>query len=203
MIDPQAQANKWMRKRGQHLAAQLEAAWKPAAPAKASAGGAVQNKAPPKIVNPFKVIKATHPKLLLLLEACIRNGHELVIENIGENLDPILEPVLQKAYFVNQGRIQIHLGDQDIDYDLNFRLSFTTKLANPHYLPEISIKVLLINFTVTPDGLEEQLLATVTGCSFSTDILICSGQFFPKLGFLNFEKCYSFLFGSLCKMDNF
>ena len=37
----------------------------------------------------------------------------------------------------------------------------TTKLANPHYLPETAIKVSLINFTVTPSGLEEQLLSMV------------------------------------------
>jgi dynein heavy chain len=37
----------------------------------------------------------------------------------------------------------------------------TTKMANPHYLPEIFIKVTMINFTVTKHGLIEQLLATV------------------------------------------
>lgn len=34
-------------------------------------------------------------------------------------------------------------------------------MANPHYLPEICIKVALINFTVTPEGLEDQLLVEV------------------------------------------
>ena len=34
----------------------------------------------------------------------------------------------------------------------------TTKLANPHYLPEVCIKVTIINFTVTKSGLEDQLL---------------------------------------------
>jgi len=37
----------------------------------------------------------------------------------------------------------------------------TTKLPNPHYLPEISIKVNIINFTVNFAGLEEQLLGEV------------------------------------------
>jgi dynein heavy chain len=35
----------------------------------------------------------------------------------------------------------------------------TSKLANPHFLPEVTIKLSIINFTVTFDGLEEQLLA--------------------------------------------
>ena len=43
----------------------------------------------------------------------------------------------------------IRLGDTDVDYDPNFRFYMTTKLPNPHYLPEVCIKVNLINFTVT------------------------------------------------------
>ena len=34
----------------------------------------------------------------------------------------------------------------------------TSKLSNPHYLPEVCIKVTIINFTVTKSGLEDQLL---------------------------------------------
>ena len=56
------------------------------------------------------------------------------------------------------GRTLIRLGDSDIEYDRNFRFYITTKLSNPHYLPEVCIKVTVINFTVTRKGLEDQLL---------------------------------------------
>ena len=53
------------------------------------------------------------------------------------------------------GIMQIRLGVDNIDYDEDFKLYMTTKLPNPHYLPEICIKVTLINFTVTFEGLEQ------------------------------------------------
>jgi len=39
----------------------------------------------------------------------------------------------------------------------------TTKLSNPHYSPEVFGKTLIINFTVTQQGLEAQLLNVVVG----------------------------------------
>lgn len=38
---------------------------------------------------------------------------------------------------------------------------FTTKLSNPSFLPEVFIRVTIINFTVTSEGLQEQFLADV------------------------------------------
>ena len=43
------------------------------------------------------------------------------------------------------------------------RLYLQTKLANPHYKPEIAAQTTLVNFCVTEVGLEEQLLAQVVG----------------------------------------
>ncbi|KAK3733704.1 hypothetical protein QZH41_011231, partial [Actinostola sp. cb2023] len=37
----------------------------------------------------------------------------------------------------------------------------TTKLRNPHYLPETAVKVTLLNFMITPEGLQDQLLGIV------------------------------------------
>lgn len=50
------------------------------------------------------------------------------------------------------------LGDTIVEYSSEFRLFITTKLRNPHYLPEVAVKVTLINFMITATGLEDQLL---------------------------------------------
>ena len=111
--------------------------------------------------NGLKVVKLTDKNLLRTLENAIRIGLPVLIEEVGETLDPALEPILLKQTFVQSGRLLIRLGDADVDYDKNFRFYMTSKMSNPHYLPEIFIKVTIINFTVTKLGLEDQLLADV------------------------------------------
>ena len=60
---------------------------------------------------------------------------------------------------VTQGGSEvIKIGDNVVPYHPDFRFYMTSKLANPHYPPEVSVKVSLLNFFVTPEGLEEQLL---------------------------------------------
>jgi len=39
----------------------------------------------------------------------------------------------------------------------------TTTLPNPHYSPETSVKVTILNFAITPFGLEEQMLNQFVG----------------------------------------
>ncbi len=55
------------------------------------------------------------------------------------------------------------MGDKQITYDSNFRFFMTTTLPNPHYSPETSVKVTLLNFAITPAGLEEQMLNQFIG----------------------------------------
>ncbi|CAM9936766.1 unnamed protein product [Ectocarpus sp. 6 AP-2014] len=129
MIDPQGQANRWIR--SMYADANLQ------------------------------VIKLTEKAFLRTLENGIRYGAPVLLENVKEELDPGLEPVLLKQVFKRGGQVLLRLGDTDVPYSDEFRFFVTTKLANPHYMPEICIKVTIINFTVTMTGLEDQLLVDV------------------------------------------
>lgn len=105
------------------------------------------------------VLRLTNRGYLDVIERAITNGDVLLIENIDETIDAVLDPLLGRV-LVKKGQC-MKIGDREIDYNENFRLILQTKLANPHYKPEMQAQTTLINFTVTRDGLEEQLLAEV------------------------------------------
>ena len=91
------------------------------------------------------------------------DGSTILLEDCPEIIDPGLDPVLTKAVF-NTGEdklLWIKYNERKIMYDENFRLFLTTKMPNPHFLPETCIKLTIINFTVTFEGLEQQLLVEV------------------------------------------
>lgn len=83
------------------------------------------------------------------------------LQDILEDIDPILEPVLGKNFIRRGNQVLLKIGDKEVDYNPDFKLYITTKLSNPHYTPEISTKALILNFAVKEQGLEAQLLNTV------------------------------------------
>ncbi|XP_062872057.1 dynein axonemal heavy chain 12 [Trichomycterus rosablanca] len=129
MIDPQGQANKWVKNSEKE--------------------------------NKLNVIKLTDTDYMRTLENCIQFGTPVLLENVGEELDPSIEPLLLKQIFKQGGMDCIRLGESVIEYSSDFRFYITTKLRNPHYLPELATKVSLLNFMITPEGLEDQLLGIV------------------------------------------
>lgn len=68
---------------------------------------------------------------------------------------------LRQIRYVESGQKLIRLGDKAVQWDEGFRLFFTTKLGNPHYSPEVMSKTMIINYSVTGDGLANQLLNVV------------------------------------------
>ena len=130
IIDPQMQANKWIRNYYKK--------------------------------NNINCYKLTNRNLFNHLKSSIMNGYPCLIENVEQTLDSSLEPILANHVFKQGAGYYLSMGNEKpIQYTVGFKLFMTSKMANPHYLPELSIKVTLINFTVTRKGLEDQLLVEV------------------------------------------
>uniref|UniRef100_A0AAQ5YU21 Dynein axonemal heavy chain 17 n=1 Tax=Amphiprion ocellaris TaxID=80972 RepID=A0AAQ5YU21_AMPOC len=107
----------------------------------------------------LRVIRIGQRGYLDAIERALAAGDLVLIENLEENLDPVLGPLLGRET-IKKGRF-IKIGDKECEYNPSFRLILHTKLASPHYQPELQAQCTLINFTVTRDGLEDQLLAAV------------------------------------------
>uniref|UniRef100_A0A7S0EN91 Uncharacterized protein n=1 Tax=Hanusia phi TaxID=3032 RepID=A0A7S0EN91_9CRYP len=112
-------------------------------------------------VNNVEVVKLTSSNYLRSLENGIRFGRPVMIENILEELDPALEPLLLRITFKQNNQEMIQLGDSTVPWHPDFRFYMTTKLRNPIYKPETAVKVTLLNFAITSDGLQQQLLGLV------------------------------------------
>lgn len=92
-----------------------------------------------------------------------KNGYSVLLENLDEQIDATLNPIIARNTFKRGKNRILKFGGKDLVLHENFRLFMHTKLANPHYPPEIQAEATLINFTVTEDGLGDQLLNLVVG----------------------------------------
>lgn len=106
-------------------------------------------------------ISLSQDKWLKKVEHALQTGMVLMIEGIGENIDPLLDPLLSKQFVKKGKNYSVKIGSEDIDILSTFKLYLQTKLINPHYKPETAAQCTIINFIVTESGLEDQLLASV------------------------------------------
>ncbi|KAK2902109.1 hypothetical protein Q8A73_011855 [Channa argus] len=113
--------------------------------------------------NNLKVSSFNDPDFLKQLEMAIKYGFPFLFQDVDEYIDPVIDNVLEKNVKGAEGRQVIMLGDKEVDYDPNFKLYLNTKLANPKYSPSVFGKAMVINYTVTHKGLEDQLLSVMMG----------------------------------------
>ncbi|CAE8603461.1 unnamed protein product [Polarella glacialis] len=136
MIDPQGQANRWIKSREKARIAE----------------------------NPQMCITTLNSRNLKdQIEFTMGEGLCLIIENVENEIDPMLDPVMDKAIIRKGKNMYINVSDQNMDYKEKFCLYFTSRLPNPHFSPELSAKCTVIDFTVTLRGLEQQLLGKLIG----------------------------------------
>lgn len=136
MIDPQTQANKFIKNLGKDVETGLD------------------------------IFKQSESNLIRNLELAIQFGKWVLLENVGESLDPALEPILLQQKIKQGSGFVIKLGDKQIPYNDTFKFFLTTTLPNPHYSPETQVKISLLNFAITQFGLEEQMLNQLVKLEF-------------------------------------
>ena len=124
MIDPQMQANKWLK---QQYRAQREED---------------QN---------VVVVKPTMDQKVMSrqLEASITLGNPVIFEDAIESFDPMLDPLLSKQIEKKSSETLIKFGEKMIPFADDFKFFITTKMPAPHYSPEVCVKVTILNFMVT------------------------------------------------------
>ncbi|KAG5504517.1 hypothetical protein JKF63_04969 [Porcisia hertigi] len=110
--------------------------------------------------NDLIVVRPFEKDYLRRIRQAVAEGRPVLLENIEETLDPMLENLLLKRITKEGAMWVMHLGEA-VEWNDGFRFYMTTKLPRPHYLPEVSTKVTLINFRITEQGLQDQLLQRV------------------------------------------
>lgn len=111
--------------------------------------------------NSLKITRLSYKDMIRVIGNSIEMGYSVILENLEESIDAVLAPVVGRNAIKRGKKLYMKLGDKEIGLDPGFKLFLHTKLSNPHYPPEIQAETALINFTVTQDGLEDQLLALV------------------------------------------
>jgi dynein heavy chain len=122
--------------------------------------------------NKLMVLNFDSPDLMRKLSKCVEFGIPVLLE-VGEKLDSTFDPLLLKQTFVLNGQTTIRIGDKTVPYHENFRMYITSrnmKISSGRYISyitfsyitsELAAKVNLIDFSITTDALEDQLLTLI------------------------------------------
>lgn len=136
LVDPQGQGAKWIRSS--------------------------------EAIHGLRALRISDPLMLKVVEAAVPSGTPVLLEGVDSSeaaLEPGLDALLTHSVHKSPSRLTVRIGESDVEVSPGFRLYMCCSQAAPHFLPEVTIRVNVINFAVDSFGLMEQLLAAVVRCA--------------------------------------
>jgi len=109
----------------------------------------------------FGSCNVNNARLRERLEFCMAEGKTLILTGVVDEVDPILTPVLKRETSLHSGEKYVSIAGKHHEMADSFLLILVTRLAKPRISADLQAKTNLIDFTVTEQGLEEQLLGHV------------------------------------------
>lgn len=131
LVDPQAQANAWIKEKYISQGDELG----------------------------LLVLSQHNNKFARLLATAVRYGKSALVENVGQDIDRALLPFFNKE-MIEQGidGPTITLGGVKTLIHPNFKLYVTSELSKPRFSPDFTVHSNIINFALSQQSLEAQLL---------------------------------------------
>ena len=74
-----------------------------------------------ELPNGLKVIQQSQAKYIDTVISCIETGTPLLMENLPEDIDAVLDPVIGKQPIKRGRNLILKIGDAEVEYDQNFR----------------------------------------------------------------------------------
>jgi dynein heavy chain len=102
--------------------------------------------------------------LIEFISASIKFGKKILIENAGEEINRALYPLFDTSMLQDDGdEKSIYLKNVMIPIHPDFKLYICSELKNPRFSLDIAVFANFVNFSVTQEGLEAQLLSQIVG----------------------------------------
>ena len=128
--------------------------------------------------NVICLINNNDKNLIQEISLAIINGYCVIIDNIENNINSILLPLVKLIGRQKEGKKsscnkinKINFNDNFIDFNSNFRLFLINKLNNPCFSNEFQREISLINFVISEEILERQLINLILNLNKENDLI--------------------------------
>ncbi|KAK9507674.1 hypothetical protein O3M35_007479 [Rhynocoris fuscipes] len=111
--------------------------------------------------NHLKIVEFDVDDVITIIEQSMASGSPVLIHNVKNYIDSAMLPILNKCIVTAGDLVRLQFGQRLIPYEESFRLYMLTRNPCPRNVPDIAIKLSMVNFSLNEDGLKHQLLGVL------------------------------------------